>query len=160
MKGKEKTRERNEKSRTSVFLTLPPLLSPRSPLRLEVLLAAAARVLTRFAGIVEVGFNVPSIVDGGGGDGRLEVGRMRIGGLPHLVTSCSTSEVVSSCNKLVPGVEEEVEFCLRSTVQEGFRTAVKVVGGAVTDEADALPSAEQLFFFLLFSAVGLVGERC
>ena len=124
-----------------MFLTLPPLLSPRSPLRLEVLLAAAARVLARFAGVIEVGPNVSSIVDGGGSDGRLEVGRMRIGGLPHLVTSCRMSEVLSSFNKLVPGMEEEVEFCLRSKVYEGFRTAVKVVGGAVTDEADALPSA-------------------
>ena len=128
-------------------------------MRLEVLLAAAARVLARFAGIVEVGFNVPSIVDGGGSDGRLEVGRMRIGGLPHLVTSCSTLEVVSSFNKLVPGVGEEVEFCLRPKVHEGFRAAVEVVGGAMADEASALPSAEQLFFFLLFRAVGLVGER-
>ena len=53
---------------------------------------------------------------------------MRIGGLPHLVTSCSTSEVLSSFNKLVPGVEEEVELCLCSKVHEGFRTAIKVVG--------------------------------
>ena len=142
-----------------MFLTLPPLLSPRSPLRLEVLLAAAARVLARFAGIIEVGFNVSSIVDGGGSDARLKVGRMRIGGLPHLVTSCSTSEVLSSFNKLVPGVEEEVELCLCSKVYEGFRAAIKVVGGAMTDEASALPSAEQLFFFLLFRAIGLVGER-
>ena len=101
-----------------------------------------------------------SSVDGGGSDGRLKVGRMRIGGLPHFVTSCSASEVVSSFNKLVPGVVEEVKFCLRPEVHEGFRTVVKVMGGAVTDEADTLPSAEQLFFFLLFRAVGLVGEHC
>ena len=129
-------------------------------MRLEVLLAAAARVFARFAGVVEVGFDVPSIVDGGGGDGRLEVGRMRIGGLPHLVAGCRTSEVLSSFSELVPSVVEEVEFCLRPEVHEGFRAAIKVVGGAVTDEADTLPSAEQLFFFLLFRAVGLVGERC
>ena len=118
-------------------------------MRLEVLLAATARILARLAGVVEFRLDVPLYIDGGCGDGRFKVGGMRIGGFPHLVTSCSTPEVASSFSKLLPSVVEEVELRSSPRVHEGFLAAVKAVGSAVADETDPFLGAKEFFFLFL-----------